>query len=115
MDPFVNNFVRANFNTINTTSIDYKIEIWLETMGRKKNTYISGWNISENEVKEHLKYIKKKNGCNGTIKKNINDTNEKIVILLQGDHRYYMYDYLHNQGINQEYIHIKGKELDHEL
>ena len=92
------------------------IEIWMETSGRKKNTYISGWNISELELKEHIKVIKKKNGCNGTLKeinllndKLLNDKPEVIkVIQLQGDHIDYMKEYLLAQNIDSYLIKIKG-------
>ena len=87
---------------------DYKIEIWMEIFGRKKNTFISGWNIEESELKEHLKNIKKKIGCNGTIKKKNINSIDKIVVLLQGDHIVYMNNYLITNNINSECIHIKG-------
>ena len=54
-DPFNN----INTNTILTEQII--ITIWKETLKRKNNTFISGWNISDDELKNHLKYIKKKN------------------------------------------------------
>ena len=52
MNPF------EDYDTNNTESKD--ITIWVETNGCKKNTYISGWNISDSQIKEHLKTIKKK-------------------------------------------------------
>ena len=98
-----------NDSIINNNIIEeYKIEIWVENIGRKKNTYISGWNICNTLLKDHIKNIKKKNGCNGTIKKIQIDSLEKIVILLQGNHCDFMYNYLINQNINKKYIHIKG-------
>ena len=36
------------------------IEIWVEVNGRKKNTYISGWNLNLTNLKEHLTFIKAK-------------------------------------------------------
>lgn len=92
MNPFEEN------NIINT---NIQIEIWLEINGRKKNTFISGWNIPINELKDHIKNIKKKNGCNGTIKSN-------NLIQLQGDHIDYIIDYINNTGISDEFIKIKG-------
>ena len=56
------------------------IEIWIEELGRKKNTYISGW--LDDNMKEHIKYIKKHKGCNGTIKK-LEDN--KLVVMFQGN------------------------------
>jgi len=58
------------------------IEIWIEQFGRKKNTYISGWNLEDNDLKEHIKIFKRSYGCNGTIK--TNDNNIKV-IMFQGD------------------------------
>ena len=85
------------------------IKIWIETSGRKKNTYISGWNIPELELKEHIKVIKKKNGCNGTLKE-INLVNDKTVFIkviqLQGDHIEYMKEYLLSQNIESSLINI---------
>jgi translation initiation factor 1 (eIF-1/SUI1) len=87
-----------------------KIEIWVETCGRKKNTYASGWDLPDAELKEHLKVIKKKTCCNGTIKELdnvITDTKTKVV-LLQGDHSEYIREYLLATGINNEDIRTKG-------
>ena len=85
------------------------IEIWLETSGRKKNTFIAGWNISDTELKEHIKIIKKKNGCNGTLKEIMNSEKVEIkVIQLQGDHVDYMQDYLKQQLIDPSLIKVKG-------
>lgn len=87
------------------------IEIWMEKNGRKKNTYISGWNLSEILLKEHIKIIKKKNGCNGTLKEiDLSDNKSNIlkIIQLQGDHKEYIKEYLINQNIDPLLIKIKG-------
>ena len=95
------------------------ITIWVESRGRKKNTYIKGWNISEEIMKDHLKTIKKKNGCNGSVKSLPNDDSEEdsdvkideslsIVMQLQGDHADYIIDYLIKTGIDKKTIHVKG-------
>lgn len=93
MNPFENTV--NNNNNINN---DNNIIIWLENYGRKKITFISDWNIDEEEIKNHLKNIKKKKGCNGIYKDNI--------IQLQGDHIDYMVQYLNNLSFNN--ITIKG-------
>jgi translation initiation factor 1 (eIF-1/SUI1) len=66
MNPFdennkitINNPFNDNDNN-EIETIDILIEIWVEESGRKKNTYITGWNLNDNELKEHLKIIKKK-------------------------------------------------------
>jgi translation initiation factor 1 (eIF-1/SUI1) len=92
----------------NTLKNDVNIDIWMETAGRKKNTYISGWFLPQEELKEHLKNIKKKNGCNGTFKKYVKDDNEIDVVLLQGDHVRYMIKYLNDLNISLDNIHIRG-------
>ena len=87
------------------------IEIWVETNGRKKNTYLAGWNLPDSELKEHIKIIKKKIGCNGTLKElNSNGDNSIIIkaIQLQGDHVDYMKDYLKEQMIDINLIRVKG-------
>ena len=104
MNPFEEN------NELDITEIKL-IEIWVEINGRKKNTYVAGWNLSELELKEHIKLIKKKNGCNGTLKELIaNGKNSETikVIQLQGDHVDYLKTYLKEQDIDQNLIRIRG-------
>ena len=101
MNPF--DIIKINDIKINN-NIDNIIDIRLEILKRKKNTYITGWNITDQESKDHLKYIKKKIGCNGTIK--IIDNNPTI--LLQGNHCNFIQKYLVEQGINLDNINIKG-------
>ena len=36
------------------------IEVWVEERGRKADTYINGWNIDDDTLKNHLKIIKKR-------------------------------------------------------
>lgn len=99
MDPFDDlNSEPATFKE------DNNIEIWVETFGRKKNTYLSGWKLSDGEKKDHLKIIKKKASCNGTIK----NMNEVEVIQLQGDHVAYLRQYMIDMGIDSLKIKIKG-------
>jgi len=89
------------FNILNKEIINKKLDtnitIWLENIGRHKNTYISGWDISSDEKKKHIQNIKKTTGCNGSIKTMNNITN---TIHLQGDHIKFMYNYLINSGID---------------
>lgn len=86
-----------------------QITIWIIVTGSKTNTYISGWNISDNELKDHIKNIKKKNGCNGSIKDIMNDKEIPIkTIHLQGNHIDFMKDYLIQNGVNPNDIYIKG-------
>ena len=62
-----------------------KIEIWVEEAGRKCNTFVSGWDLPDAELKKHLKDLKIKCNCNGTIKELhnvITDTKTKVVLSL---------------------------------
>ena len=95
-NPFEDDSVGSNdLNNNNVESTN--IELWIETNGSKKLTYISGWNVSSDILKE----IKKKKGCNGIIKNGI--------IQLQGDHIRYIYDLLLNTHfIDKSFIKIKG-------
>jgi translation initiation factor 1 (eIF-1/SUI1) len=87
---------------------EFNIEIWIEQNGRKKNTYISGWTIPNDELKSHLKIIKKKNGCNGTIKTLTNNTETIQVMQFQGDQSEFIKNYIIDQGVNIKNIRIKG-------
>lgn len=83
------------------------ITIWVEVNGRKKNTFISGWfnsNSNMNEIKEHIKNMKKKFACNGSFK----IENDDIIIQLQGEHHNNIYKYLINNGISSDFIKIRG-------
>lgn len=95
----------------NITTKHFKIEIWLEAEGRKKNTYLSGWDIEESLLKEHIKTMKKKNGCNGTIKdlKNIaGEVTDKNVLHLQGDHVDFILNYIKTHEPAPKTITIRG-------
>lgn len=83
------------------------IEIWTEERGRKSNTFISGWEIDDIQLKEHLKIIKKKKGCNGSIKDIIKDTGKVKVMQLQGKLKDYLFAYLIENGVNDDAINIK--------
>ena len=63
-------------------------ELWLEVNGRRKNTFIINLPYSEEELKDHLKNIKKKFGCNGSLKEETDEKEDKksFIIQLQGDH-----------------------------
>ena len=114
MNPFEDFEDIEDNNTIQTSdqTIDQKIlYIWVQKMGRKSNTYVSGWSITNDEIKAHLKLIKKNLGCNGSIKDMLVDgtsTIEQRVMHLQGEHADYLKDFIINTGIEPSLIHIKG-------
>jgi translation initiation factor 1 (eIF-1/SUI1) len=109
MNPFENISTNDDDNTTNTTNTTL-IEIWVEAYGRKKNTYVSGWNITEDQLKEHLKCIKKNNGCNGTIKEMTNESGVILqqVLQLQGNHSKYIKEYIISNDVDSNNIRIKG-------
>jgi translation initiation factor SUI1 len=96
-------------NSTNIETTETPIYIWVEQSGRKYNTYVSGWNIDNDTIKEHLKTIKRKNGCNGSIKDmEVNGNSIERVIQLQGDHVDYVKQFIITTGINESQIYIKG-------
>jgi translation initiation factor 1 (eIF-1/SUI1) len=100
------NLLNNTNNNIITETIKYdnKITILLETLGKHKNTYILNWDIPIEDKKNHLKFFKKKYGCNGSIK-TFNMNND--IIHLQGEHCKYVYKYLISLDIDSNKIEIK--------
>ena len=64
------------------------IHLFGEVNGRHTNTYIAGWTIQPEEMKEHLKKLKKRLGCNGSVK----------------DIKY--------EGVEQPVLHLQGNKID---
>lgn len=62
---------------------DESLLISVERQGRKQNTFISGWQIPEAELKTHLKNLKKSLGCNGSIKTHKINGEDTTVLHLQ--------------------------------
>jgi translation initiation factor 1 (eIF-1/SUI1) len=85
----------------------FKIEIWIESKGRKSITFISGWNIEDNLMTDHLKIIKKKIACNGSFK----TEGDLKIMQFQGDHIKYVHGYLKQQDIDDESIIIRGNSV----
>ena len=88
------------------------IQIWITTQGRKKNTYVKGWMLPENELLTHIKTLKKRYGCNGTFKRPVKDSNGKIVveqfIQFQGNQADNVYNYLLGCSILSSQIQLLG-------
>lgn len=85
--------------TSNINILSSEVLVWVETnekKGKKKNTCISGLPYDKKEQNEHLKELKKRHGCNGSIKE---DDKKTLVIQLQGDHIYTVVSYLKSIGI----------------
>lgn len=105
MDPFAD--IKNEFE--DELLQDNIIELWVEVNGRKKNTYILGWKLPTGELKEHLRTIKKKRGCNGTIKDMTTEEHGVVSVLqLQGNHTDYVKEYIINTGVDGDNIRIKG-------
>lgn len=104
----MNPFEDYNNNT-NTDTTGKPIYIWIEQSGRKQNTYVSGWDIDDKTIKDHLKTIKRKNGCNGSIKEmEVNGNSVERVMQLQGDHADYVKKFITETGMDESSIYIKG-------
>lgn len=76
------------------------IEIWVEINGKRKNTFITGLPFEEDQMKEHLKNLKKKHGCNGSIKETVVENVSITTLQLQGDHLDNIIDYFKKYDIN---------------
>ena len=103
MNPFESN---VETNTY-IPKLDTIIEIWTEDRGRKSDTFISGLQLTEEELINHVKIIKKRKGCNGTVKKLLGDNGTtSLIIQLQGKQKDYLKEYFCNIGFNN--IKLKG-------
>jgi translation initiation factor 1 (eIF-1/SUI1) len=83
------------------------IEIWTESRGRKTDTYIYGLLYNDEELKQHLKIVKKKFGCNGSIKEILRESDNIQVFHIQGNHKNNMIAYLIDLGFSKEQLIIK--------
>ena len=75
-----------------------------DVKGKKKMTFVENWDLEKDELKEHLKILKKRLGCNGSVK----NTDEGIIFQLQGDKKDIIRQYLIDNNINEENIYVKG-------
>ena len=86
---------------------DESILIVVDRRGRKQNTYISGWNKEVQELKTHLKNLKKNLACNGSVKEHLIDGENKIVIRIQGNHLVKIKEYLIDNGVTESNISVR--------
>ena len=84
--------------------VQYKIDISVSRRGRQQITFIDGWNLPENELKEHVSKIKKTIASSGCIKKEDNI----VQVQFQGNHVEFLMEYLITSGIDKKSIYIKG-------
>lgn len=103
-----NNFENT-FDDQEVTFEEEKIIIRIDKRNARKSiSYIEGWNLELDELKKHLKSLKTKLGCNGTVKNKKVNGNDTIIFQLQGDKRNELLEYLTKQGINESNITIIG-------
>ncbi len=77
--------VEQNNNTFNDIA-DKKVVIFCEKTGRRYNTYIVGWDASNDDIKKALGTMKNKFGCGGAIKKiNYEGNEDTTAINIQGN------------------------------
>jgi translation initiation factor 1 (eIF-1/SUI1) len=87
--------------------IEDDIVIWIEQRGRKSDTFISGLPLTKDQLLDHLKNIKKKKGCNGSVKEIIDDNGiTKLVIHTQGNLKAFINEYFNTLGYTN--IKLKG-------
>ena len=79
-----------------------KLEIRVVKNGRKSVTYLDGWELEKAELKAHMKELKKKHGCNGSVK----EKDGKVVFMLQGEKSEELIEYLKKVGIKVSEIKI---------
>ena len=93
-------------NTVEpTVCFDDKIVLFGLVNGRKSNTYIKGWNISNEMMLEHLQKLKKSLGCNGSIQEKFMYEGEEIKVLhLQGNKVAKVSEYLTKLGVTNVYV-----------
>jgi translation initiation factor 1 (eIF-1/SUI1) len=97
-----------NESTINFDNlVKTTIIIFSEKNGRKTNTYIVDWEIEKEDMKNHLKILKKKHGCNGSIKMKNYQGDEKQVLHLQGEWKSDVKEYLMSLDVKEENIEVK--------
>lgn len=99
-NPFEVSTSLENINDFN----DEEILITVERQGRKQNTFLSGWQVDESELKDHLKNLKRALGCNGSIKSHRINGEEVICLHLQGNKSDKVYDYLIEKGVDENNI-----------
>ena len=94
-----------DFGDTNTEKKFTKLELVIKVdkrNARKNITYLTGWELEIDDLKAHMKNIKKKYGCNGSVKKK----DDKIIFLLQGDKSKELIEYLKTENISDNNIKL---------
>ena len=107
-----NPFLESNNNEFkNLLKEEPDIELWVVDRGRKCDTYISHLPYTEAELLEHLKHLKKKLGCGGSVQNSKDFELEEpssnyFRIHIQGNKKSQIRDYFTQLGIKN--IKVKG-------
>ena len=75
-----NDSIESNKDTCEKVNFDDNITLFGEKKGKRTNTYIAGLLIDNTQKKLYLKTLKKRHGCNGTIKSILYNEKEQDVI-----------------------------------
>ena len=107
MDPFNIEETDTN-NLLHETK---EIELWVGNRGKKFDTYISYLPYTKDELLDHLKNLKKKLGCGGSVQSSKDFEVDDLIpeyfrIHIQGNQKDYINDYFTKLGINN--IVIRG-------
>jgi len=70
---------------VDETVLEKKIHLFGQKNGRRTNTFIAGWEISSEAMKGHLRTLKSRLACNGSIKKITYNGLEQTALHLQGN------------------------------
>jgi len=95
---------------LNNTDVEItekEILISKTNRGRKVNLFVSGWEIEVNDLKNHLKNLKKSLGCNGSVKTENIEGTDQTVLHLQGDHTFKVEEYIKKNVDSTYNIKIK--------
>jgi translation initiation factor 1 (eIF-1/SUI1) len=116
VDPFSNNDNVDPFSNNDTETIDLlkenqDVELWVSERGRKFDTYISYLPYTKSELDLHLKNLKKKLGCGGSIQSSKDFEPDELIpeyfrIHIQGKQKDYIKEYFLKLGIKN--IRVKG-------
>ena len=108
-DPFSNK--NDNTETIDLLKENQDVELWVSERGRKFDTYISYLPYTKSELDLHLKNLKKKLGCGGSIQSSKDFEPDELIpeyfrIHIQGKQKDYIKEYFIKLGIKN--IRVKG-------
>lgn len=102
--------LNTNFNGFDEfEKEDQNITIWTRKVKKTINTYMSGWDIDKETLKGYHSSLKKKWGCNGSLKNNylFNSEEKGIIFHLSRDCVDELVEFLKEKGIDEKNIEVK--------